>query len=223
MERRVVGQKSVGLLAVLTKPFSVISRDYNECPIEHLGSFKHPQNRAQTLIGIGNFALVQAMGKQLVIGRRRDMWMVWVPVVQPHKEGIVQVLTQPGQDGVVDMARRSLVIPARVPWRGGTAEQVLAIGSQVVVVEYKSLGGTKLLRKREATDRRAGSIALGGQDLREGLALVWKMEKAIVPYPMDQWIGPGQNRRVGGLCHRIAGYRPFEQKALGSQAIKRWG
>ena len=83
----------MGIFTVFTETLTMIGRDYNQRPFKYLGAFEHAQNRAQTLVGIGDLALVQVVRKDLIIGRRGDMRMVRIPVVEPNKERGVQVLT----------------------------------------------------------------------------------------------------------------------------------
>ena len=88
VQRRVVVQERMGLLSVLTETLTVVRNQDDDGAVPDSAALELAPERAETLVGIGDLAVVKVVGVELIIGRWGAVGLVGIEVVDPGRRTV---------------------------------------------------------------------------------------------------------------------------------------
>ncbi len=215
LDRRVVDEEGVGLLAVLAQALAVIGGHHDQGVVELALVAQLVEHLPHRPVQHRDLGVVDGRRAQ-PLGGRRGVGLVGVEEVHPEEEGAARPLLRPALEPAHRPRRR-----LRTGARADEEELRLVLRPQVVVIAVEALAQVVAAVEDQRRDDRLGAVAGPLQALGQGDRVVAQGKGAVVAHPVGRRIEAGQDRRVRGEgdgrgAHRIGAAHP-----LGRQAVDR--
>ncbi len=214
LDRGVVDEDRVGLLAVLAEALAVIGGDHDESSPGEPERVDLVEQDAEPAVGRGDLGVVRRGGAQAV-GDRRFVGLVRVEEVDPEKEppraSLGRPVVQPGGGATGGLGGRPVA---------DHEELRLVLGVEVVVIAVEALVEPETAVEHDRGDESLGVEADGLQAFGEGHRSGAQGVGAVVANPVRGWKEPRQDRRVGGQSNRCGRHRVAAAHAGGCQAVE---
>ena len=212
LERGVVEEEQVLVLAVVPQALSVVRGHDQQGLLSQALGVEPGHEPPQLSVGIGDLAVVGALGKALSIGLGGQIRVVRVEEVHPRKKWPGRPAAEPGQGGVDHLPGRPL--QPRVVGGRGLARTIGVVEAREPLVEARASG------HGVGADERGGGVALLPEQRGQGWNLGREGSGKVVPDLVLVRVAAGEDRDVRRPSLGNLGYGVLEEHALAGQPVE---
>ena len=206
VNRFVVDEQSVLLLAVIPEPFTVIRQQHDRGTVVELTRLQVLEKMPDDFVAVGNLAVVRQVLAEPWRRRVRPVRLVEMEEQERSRR------SDRGEPALGD-GFRDRAVALRL------AEPGVGRGGHLAVEEIKPLGDAGVLPQHEGRDNAAGGVAALAQQLRQhALARPDGKSGVVADAGLERQV-TGQQRRVSRKGLRSVRVGALEHHAIGCQAV----
>ena len=216
MDRRLVEEDAVRVLAVLAERLAVVARDHDEGAVVQLPFAETREEAPDRRVDARDLAVVRILREALLVRGRRVVRVVRVVEVHPDEHRPGGAAVEPGERTGDDLAAAPLLRRVRV---GAVLARPEA---RVVDVEAAvEAGSDRPLRVEDHRAHERGRAVAGELQQRREVGDRRRQREAEVLHPVERRVRAGEDRGVRDGRHRRLRVRALEHDGLAGERVER--